>query len=441
MKKILLLLLYFPLLISAQNSYYNTCVGLSGLMLKQELHNIIKDHSVYSYSQVKDILKESDEDPNNSENIILVYTGNSINKLDFASNSQQDFWNREHVWPKSHGDFGPGGVFSTPAFTDVHNLKPSDVSVNSLRSDKDFDVGGVIVLNGDVETECFSTNLTFEPRDDVKGDIARIIFYMDVRYESGSSEPDLTPVDYITNYPDPEIGILSTLLSWHVEDPPDLFEQNRNDVIYSWQGNRNPFIDFPDLVDLIYNNNSDSFQIIECVDSNNNNICDDIDLIDHFIILDSGWSLFSTYIDVNELTIQNIFSQIEDNVIIIKDEDGNVYWPEYNLNSIGEFSIGKGYQIKMSNSDELVINGVKSPYNYPILLSGSWNILGYLHQDSGNIETMLNSIEDNLIIIKDEDGNVYWPEYNLNSIGDMLPGEGYHIKILNPSNFIYSDIE
>ena len=66
----------------AQNNYYNTCVGLSGLMLKQELHNIIKDHSVYSYNQVKDILKESDEDPNNSDNIILVYTGNSINKLD-----------------------------------------------------------------------------------------------------------------------------------------------------------------------------------------------------------------------------------------------------------------------------------------------------------------------------------------------------------------------
>ena len=54
---------------------------------------------------------------------------------------------------------------------------------------------------------------------------------------------------------------------------------------------------------------------------------------------------------------------------------------------------------------------------------------------------MLNSVEDNLIIIKDEDGNVYWPEYNLNSIGDMLPGEGYRVKILNPSNLIYPDIE
>ena len=147
------------------------------------------------------------------------------------------------------------------------------------------------------------------------------------------------------------------------------------------------------------------------------------------------------YIDVNELTIQNIFSQIEDNVVIIKDEDGNVYWPEYNLNSIGDLSIGKGYQIKMSNSDELVINGVKSPYNYPISLSGSWNILGYLHQESASIETMLNSVEDNLIILKDEDGNVYWPEFNLNSIGDLLPGEGYRIKILNPSNLIYPDIE
>jgi hypothetical protein len=176
------------------------------------------------------------------------------------------------------------------------------------------------------------------------------------------------------------------------------------------------------------------------VDLNNNNICDDIDLINHFIILEEGWSLFSTYIDINELSIQNIFSQIEDNLIIIKDEDGNVYWPEYNLNSIGELSIGKGYYVKMNNSDELVISGLLSPYNYSIVLSGSWNMLGYLHQDSHNIETMFNSIEDNLIIIKDEDGNVYWPEYNLNSIGEMLPGKGYQIKVHNPLTFIYPDI-
>ena len=59
-----LLLLYLPLLTASQENYYNTCIGLSGFMLKQELHNIIKDHSVYSYNQVKDILRESDEDPN-----------------------------------------------------------------------------------------------------------------------------------------------------------------------------------------------------------------------------------------------------------------------------------------------------------------------------------------------------------------------------------------
>ena len=123
---------------SQPNNYYENCIGLSGDELKEELHNIIKDHTAFSYTTTKAILRDADEDPNNSSNIILVYSGNSIDKFDFASNFEPDFWNREHVWPKSHGDFGPNGIFETPAFTDVHNLKPADASINSLRSDKDL---------------------------------------------------------------------------------------------------------------------------------------------------------------------------------------------------------------------------------------------------------------------------------------------------------------
>ena len=145
-------------------------------------HNpsVVPDHNSASYGACVQHLKSTDEDPNNSDNVILIYKQISISKEDFASDpSQNDFWNREHVWPKSHGDFGPNGNFETPAFTDVHNLKPADASMNSFRNDKDFDMGGNVVMNGNITTACFSTNATFEPRDDVKGDIARIIFYMD----------------------------------------------------------------------------------------------------------------------------------------------------------------------------------------------------------------------------------------------------------------------
>ena len=261
MRKLLsiLLTLLIYVCVAQPGDYYESCSGLTGDELKAELHNIIKDHASFSYTITKSILRDADEDPNNSSNIILLYSGNSIDKFDFASNFEPDFWNREHVWPKSHGDFDAGDPFEVPLYTDAHNLKPVDHSMNTLRGEKDFDNGGDVVFNGNFETTCLSTNSTFEPRDEVKGDVARIILYMDVRYEGGSNEPNLVPVDGLTTYPNPQIGVLSTLLAWHEQDPPDAFEKRRNDVIYEWQGNRNPFIDYPEFVDYIY---SDSEPIV-----------------------------------------------------------------------------------------------------------------------------------------------------------------------------------
>ena len=256
MKKVFYLFTIISSTLMAQTTnYYESCNGLSGEALRAELHNIIKDHQSFSYTTTKTILREADEDYNNPENILLVYTGNSIDKFDFASNFEPDFWNREHVWPKSHGDFDAGDPFEVPAYTDAHNLKPVDHSMNTLRGEKDFENGGDLVFNGSSETDCFSTSSTFEPRDEVKGDIARIILYMDLRYEGGTGEPNLVVVDGLTTYPNPQIGTLSTLLEWHVQDPPDAFEKRRNDIIFKWQGNRNPFIDYPEFVNYLYNDN------------------------------------------------------------------------------------------------------------------------------------------------------------------------------------------
>ena len=256
MKKVFYLFTIISTTLMAQTTnYYESCNGLSGEALRAELHNIIKDHQSFSYTTTKTILREADEDYNNPDKIILVYTGNSIDKFDFASNFEPDFWNREHVWPKSHGDFDAGDPFEVPAYTDAHNLKPVDHSMNTLRGEKDFENGGDVVFNGSSLTDCFSTNSTFEPRNEVKGDIARMIFYMDLRYEGGSGEPNLVVVEGLTTYPNPQIGSLSTLLEWHEQDPPDAFEKRRNDVIFKWQGNRNPFIDYPEFVNYLYNDN------------------------------------------------------------------------------------------------------------------------------------------------------------------------------------------
>ena len=225
--------------------YYNSAQGLTGTQLKSALHNIIDDHVEYSYNNLRDfILKNTDEDPNNSNNVILLYTGRSQAKSTFGGGAND--WNREHVWAKSHGGFGN----NPPAGTDAHHIRPTDASVNSSRGNLDFDMGGSPVPEA---PGCFRDSDSFEPRDAVKGDVARMIFYMATRYEGGSGEPDLEVVDEVNTSPNPRHGKLSQLLLWNTQDPPDAFEINRNNVIYyDYQNNRNPFIDHPEYATSIW---------------------------------------------------------------------------------------------------------------------------------------------------------------------------------------------
>lgn len=230
--------------------YYSTANGLTGDALKTELNNIIDGHTELSYTAVKEALKVTDEDTVNTNNIICFYTGWTYAKTEFGNGSEQ--WNREHVWSKSHGDFGD----NPPAGTDLHQLRPADASVNSAKNNRDFDIGSVQYIDGSGPTQCYTDTDIWEPRDEVKGDVARIIFYMATRYEGENGEVDLEIVDYVntadTTY-EPLYGKLSTLLQWHDDDPVDDWEINRNDIVYyDYQGNRNPFIDHPEYVDSIW---------------------------------------------------------------------------------------------------------------------------------------------------------------------------------------------
>jgi len=253
-------LLFFisnSLFAQAFNNYYNTADGLVGSALKAQLHNIIKNHTEYPYTSystdVWDILKETDKDPNNANNVILIYSGRSVNAAQEYNGGSG--WNREHVWAKSRGDFGT----SPGPGTDAHHLRPADIGINSTRSNRSFDNCTVcvnIIDNGvDTGSKYDSSVFTFEPRDAVKGDVARMLFYMAVRYEGDSGEPDLELTENIPANTDksPLHGKLSTLIAWHLADPVDDWERNRNEVIYNnFQHNRNPFIDFPSLVDYIW---------------------------------------------------------------------------------------------------------------------------------------------------------------------------------------------
>ncbi|MDC7723954.1 endonuclease [Priestia megaterium] len=226
--------------------YYRTAAGKTGNTLKTELHNIIDHHTELSYSAVWEALKKTDEDPANVNNVILLYTGRSQAKS--TNGGGVDDWNREHVWAKSHGDFGtamgPG--------TDLHHLRPTDVSVNSTRGNLDFDNGGT--EHSEALGNYFDSD-SWEPRDEVKGDVARMLFYMAVRYEGDvSDEPDLELNNTVNNGTAPYHGKLSVLLQWNAQDPVDDRERRRNDIIYSdYQHNRNPFIDHPEWVNEIWN--------------------------------------------------------------------------------------------------------------------------------------------------------------------------------------------
>ena len=226
------------------DGYYDAANGKTGEQLKSALHDIIDDHTEISYSNVWEALRETDEDPSNSSNVLLLYTGRSQGKNENGGNA--DDWNREHVWAKSHGDFGT----SMGAGTDLHHLRPTDASVNSSRSNLDFDEGGK------EHTEAagnYYDSDSWEPRDSVKGDVARMIFYMDVRYEGDSGELDLELNNEVNNGSAPYHGKLSVLLKWHEEDPVDDFERRRNEIIYNdFQHNRNPFIDHPEWVAEIW---------------------------------------------------------------------------------------------------------------------------------------------------------------------------------------------
>ncbi|MFF3541375.1 endonuclease I family protein [Streptomyces platensis] len=231
---------------SYDDTYYKDAEGKTGKALKDALHRIISSTQTgkLTYDQVWDALKETDQDPDNSAHVILLYTGRSQSKD--AHGGNPDDWNREHVWAKSHGDFGT----DTGPGTDIHHLRPEDVSVNSIRGNKDFDNGGSKV---DEAPGSLSDDDSFEPRDAVKGDVARMILYMAVRYDGGDGFPDLEPNDNVDNGTQPHIGRLSVLKKWSEQDPPDTFEKHRNQVIFDkYQHNRNPFIDHPEWVGEIW---------------------------------------------------------------------------------------------------------------------------------------------------------------------------------------------
>lgn len=274
------------------DGYYDDASGLSGELLKNALNDIITNHTEYPYtdSDPEDIdvwkmLRAADEDPDNADNVIMFYSGFSWYKecQDTSTQYLPDYcyqtegteeiqveWNREHIWSKSHGDFDEDPDmylgYSMGAHNDAHHLVAAERRMNSTKNNRFFDDCHDGIDDTDVEDVGFG-NYTcgewfFEPRDEVKGDVARMLFYMATRYEGEDGDfvdlelavdiKSLAPELHLKDNHLPYYSNLATLLRWHLEDPVDEWELERNETVYSFQGNRNPFIDHPEYVELIW---------------------------------------------------------------------------------------------------------------------------------------------------------------------------------------------
>jgi len=236
--------------------YYDNLDGLADEDLRQALQNIIADPTTvraHTYADVIDILKEADQNPENSNEVWLVYSEEGRSKLDLQTGSNNtNKWNREHTFPRSRGGYfdieedeiadGINVFWTSKADSlrhgnsDAYALRAADASENSSRGNKHY---------GDYDGPTGTLG-------SFKGDVARSVLYMEIRYNG---------LQIVNGFPALEspstgdLGDLATLLDWHRNDPPDDFEMNRNNVVYNWQKNRNPFIDQPLLVEYIWGTN------------------------------------------------------------------------------------------------------------------------------------------------------------------------------------------
>jgi len=155
------------------------------------------------------------------------------------------------------------------------------------------------------------------------------------------------------------------------------------------------------------------------------------------IVLPQDWFIFSTYVSPENPDISSLFSELVDNTTIVKNYAGQVYWPMFNINSIGSLTDGQGYYVKMIEEDTLEIEGNKISNDFSINMPGDWFITAYLHESPANAIDMMAPIVDDLIIVKSYTGNVYWPLFGINSLGDMQPGWGYYVKTGDPISLVY----
>ncbi len=246
------------------------------------LKNLISfTHSPLSYSDTYPWIKLADEDQSNTSNVILMYNSISESKNNTfggGNTTNPEVWNREHIYPNS--------LINSIAEADLHHLRACDGTVNNNRGNKAF-------ADGSGSYFSVSSTLWF-PGDEWKGDVARMIMYMNLRYDLSFDD----------------MGSLNLFLQWNVEDPVSDFEKQRNNIIFGAQGNRNPFIDQPYLATYFWGG-TDAEDLWGWPN----------------IVLESKWNNILVYpnpVSGNQVFIENLDVDIINERLLITDILGNV---------------------------------------------------------------------------------------------------------------------
>jgi len=161
-------------------------------------------------------------------------------------------------------------------------------------------------------------------------------------------------------------------------------------------------------------------------------------IVDQTLDFMEGWNMISTYIVADNMDVADLFSEISEQLVIVKDNMGYAYLPDWGFNGIGDIIIGQGYQIKANNQTTWTIEGTYiDPENNPISLYEGWNMFGYLRLEPANIISVFDDIVDELVIVKDGNGFAYLPEWDFNGIGNLEAGKGYQAKLLSNQTLQY----
>ena len=256
MKRFLFFVLFLCFLFTAWSidveAYYSSINGKSGAALKTALNKVIKDHTDVGYKGLWSIYKDTDYKDGQ------VWDMYSTCKWTYSSDqcgnykNVCDCYNREHTIPQSWFDE------RTPMKSDAFHVYPTDGKVNGIRSNYPHGETNASPIGGKALGKLGSSSLSgysgivYEPDDEYKGDIARTYFYFVTCYEDKLSGFDRNDVLTGDTYPSLTSWFYNLMLDWHREDPVSDKELARNEAVYQHQKNRNPFIDYPELVEYIW---------------------------------------------------------------------------------------------------------------------------------------------------------------------------------------------